>query len=902
MTDATDQPPRIPVEARRRGVFERVSIVWLIPLAALLVALGIAWKSWAERGPVVQIAFDNAAGVKEGETELHYRDVAVGVVEKVGFSSELAKVLVTVRLDKDIGPYVDDKSIFWIVQPEVTTRGVTGLGTVLSGVYIEGVWDEVPGGLAPYQEGRSSAPLLRAGEEGIVISLRSTESVSLIEGTPVLYKGIEVGQVGRPELAAGGAAAIAEAVIRAPYAGLLRTTTRFWDTSGFSFKLGAQGAEIDFDSLASLISGGVAFETVASGGQSAQAGTTFALHPDEASARASFFSEGAGPALNLTVLFDENVSGLTAGSAVSFGGVVIGEVANVTGMVDPETFGDERVRLLATLAIRPSRLGIEGGDEAALDYLQERVAEGLRAQLQTASILTGGLRVELLEVPDAPPAELDLAARPFPRLPATESAISDVQATAEGVFERVNALPIEELIRSAIGFLDSATALVADGDLKRVPEEAVGLLADVRGIVGSEELQALPADVGGLIEDLRGATGDLRAVVAQLREADAAGQIVAAVASAKAASDALTAALEGAPDLVASLTQTSDAVQALPIEPLVARLSDLVAAAQGIVADADTQAIPADVRALLTETTGATRDLRALLTRLDEAQAVTRILATVDAAAAAAQGIETGTAGVPELVDRLTAVAAKAETLPLDELVAQVTALAGSADAILGADATQALPADLRLLLGDLRGVSANLTTLTGKLAEERAVERLLAAVDTATAAAGDVSASVTGLPDLIARLNAVAAKAETVPLDAIAADLDALIATANGFLGQDTTRALPASLNGALDEVQAALADLRAGGTVENANQTLAAARDAAVAIEDSAARLPDLVARIDTLLATANGTIAGYGENSTFARGTQAALRQVERAAEAVQSLARALERRPNSLILGR
>ncbi len=726
--------------------------------------------------------------------------------------------------------------------------------------------------------------------------------MSLIEGTPVLYKGIEVGQVGRPELAPGGTAAVAEVVIRAPYAGLLRSTTRFWDTSGFTFKLGAQGAELDFTSLAALISGGVAFETVASGGQSAQAGTTYALYPDEATARASFFSEGEGPSLNLTVLFEDNVAGLAAGSAVTLGGVVIGEVSNVTGLVDPEAFGDERVRLLATLAIRPGRLGIEGGDEAALEFLQERVAEGLRAQLQTASLLTGGLKVDLVELPDAPPESLDLSARPFPRLPATESAISDVQATAQGVFERVNALPIEELINSAIGFLDSATALVANGDLNRVPEEAVGLLSDVRDIVGSAELQALPADVGGLIDDLRSATGDLRAVVAQLREADAAGQIVAAVDSARAASDALTEALAGAPDLVASLTATSEAAQALPIEPLLTRLTGLVDAAQGIVGDADAQAIPADVRALLAETTGATSELRALLARLEEAQAVTRILATVDAAAAAAQEIETSAAGVPELVDRLTAVAAKAETLPLDDLVTQVTELAGSAEAILGADATQALPADLRLLLGDLRGVSANLTTLTGRLTEQRTVERLLAAVDAATAAANDVSGSVTGLPDLIARLNAVAAKAETVPLDAIASDLDALIATANGFLAQDTTRALPASLNGALGEVQAALADLREGGTVQNANEALAAARDAAVAIEDSAARLPELVSRIDTLLATANGTIAGYGENSTFARGTQAALREVERAAEAVQSLARALERRPNSLILGR
>ncbi len=77
--------PDLPVSDGRRSLVERVSLVWLVPLAALLVSLWVAWQSYADRGPLVDILFEEATGIREGETELRYRDVTVGRVEDVGF-------------------------------------------------------------------------------------------------------------------------------------------------------------------------------------------------------------------------------------------------------------------------------------------------------------------------------------------------------------------------------------------------------------------------------------------------------------------------------------------------------------------------------------------------------------------------------------------------------------------------------------------------------------------------------------------------------------------------------------------------------------------------------------------------------------------------------------------------
>ena len=187
-----------------KSLMERVSIVWLVPIGALVIALGVAWQNYSDRGPVIRIAFENAAGVQAGQTELRYRDVAVGLVEGVGFGPDLVTVVASVRVESAVAPYIDEEAEFWVVTPQVTTRGISGLSTVLSGVYIEGVWDGEPGGLERTFVGLEAAPLTRPGEPGLTLQLRATSGEGLNDGSPILYRGIEVGRVSNPRLADDG--------------------------------------------------------------------------------------------------------------------------------------------------------------------------------------------------------------------------------------------------------------------------------------------------------------------------------------------------------------------------------------------------------------------------------------------------------------------------------------------------------------------------------------------------------------------------------------------------------------------------------------------------------------------------------------------------------------------------
>ena len=172
------------VRPMKRPIWQRISFVWLVPMMALLVSLGVAYQNYASRGTLIEISFENASGVTAKETVIKYRDVTVGTVEKVEFADGLSDVLVHARIDQKIAPYLDDDAQFWVVRPDVSVRGITGLDTVLGGVYIEGNWDKEADVAQATFVGLETPPLTRADQKGTIITLRAPDGSALSKGAP----------------------------------------------------------------------------------------------------------------------------------------------------------------------------------------------------------------------------------------------------------------------------------------------------------------------------------------------------------------------------------------------------------------------------------------------------------------------------------------------------------------------------------------------------------------------------------------------------------------------------------------------------------------------------------------------------------------------------------------------
>lgn len=645
---ATGGPAPLDIRQGKPPAARRVSLVWLVPILALAVSLGATWQSYADRGTLITISFENASGVAAGETEIKYRDVVVGEVEDVTFTDGLTDVLVAARIDKNVAPYLDDDAQFWVVRPDVSVRGITGLETVLSGVFIEGNWDTQADVAQTAFTGLEAPNLTRASQRGTTVVLRADDGGSLAAGAPVLHKGIEVGYLEEPQLSFNGRQVIVNAFIESPYDRRITSSTRFWDTSGFSVSLGAGGVSLDVDSLASLIEGGVAFDTVVSGGEPINEGHRFDLFDDEQTARDSLFVDPNAEVLEVAVLFEQSVTGLVVGSEVRLQGIRVGEVSDLNAIVVGE--GDNAlVRLQAVLAIEPSRLGIgdEESAEDALTLLSSLVNQGLRARMVTGNILAGTLIVELVTLEDALPAIMTLTSGDYPVIPTTASEISDVAATAEDLLARINSLPVEDLMDGAINMMASIERLAEDEDTRGTPAALVALADETRALIASEAVQSVP-------EELQAVIAELNLLIGQTNETGLIGDIDLAVETVTRLANNIDEATRNLPQITQDIADLTARANTLEFEALIAATTDTLVAVERFVDSDDARDLPASLN-------GALDEMRGFLAEVNQGGAVANLNGVLDAASEAARAVQEAVSTLPALAERANALVALSE-------------------------------------------------------------------------------------------------------------------------------------------------------------------------------------------------------------------------------------------------
>jgi len=484
----------------------RLSTIWLIPLLALVIGGWLAWKSYSERGPEIQIAFKSATGLQAERTKVKFMDVEVGQVTSISVSPDLTHALVKARLLADSERYLTEKTRFWVARPRISATEVTGLETLFSGAYI--AIDPVLGGESTREfSGLDTPPLVTTSEPGKHFVLHATTLGSLNVGSPVFYRSIQVGQVVGYDLAKDGQSVGIQVFVSAPYERLVLTNTRFWNASGIDVKLTPDGIQVDTESLLSVIIGGVAFDNIRSleeeGGQ-ARDNENFPLYANPAQASEITYSRK----VNYLLYFDGSVHGLEIGAPVMVRGIRIGKVLDIRLNFDVDK---RNIQIPVLIELEPERID-EVQDLQELeegDMMAELVANGLRGQLKSVSLLTGKLYVDLDFHPEAAPARLgqqgDLTVLPTVRAPL--DALTNKITTLMGKLE---ILPIEEMgndlrdaIKGAKVFLNSEVLGKALHDL----DAALKQFQIAAQVVDEQTLPKLGAAVDQVRATFKGVQG-----------------------------------------------------------------------------------------------------------------------------------------------------------------------------------------------------------------------------------------------------------------------------------------------------------------------------------------------------------------------------------------------------------
>lgn len=255
------------------------SKMWWATVICLVLAFWLTWQSIPSHGPTITIRFPDGHGLKSGDTVRH-RGIEAGVVESVALSDDLSQITATVTLTPGAAGLAREGTRFWIVRPQLSLAGVSGLETAVGAKYI-GVSPGDPNGPRVGNfEGLSAAPPDVDGGDGLDIVLRSDAKHGVSVGSPVTWRGVEVGQILSLNLSPDARFVDVHARINSEYTRLLQTTSQFWVNSGFGIDVGLSGIRMNADSLSSIVRGGVSFATpvVSSDKSPVTSGFMFVLH------------------------------------------------------------------------------------------------------------------------------------------------------------------------------------------------------------------------------------------------------------------------------------------------------------------------------------------------------------------------------------------------------------------------------------------------------------------------------------------------------------------------------------------------------------------------------------------------------------------------------------------------
>jgi paraquat-inducible protein B len=461
----------------------RIQAIWLLPIAVLVIGALAVGEAYLDQGPVITVTFETAAGLQAGKTQVKALSVEVGMVEEVKLADDLGHVVVTAQLDPGTARLLRDDTQVWVVRPRFGTGGISGLGTLLSGAYIE---------LSPGQGsmgqrkfvGLENIPATAPGVPGVRVELSTERASSVGVGDPVLYRGFQVGRVETTELDLETSQIRIGVFVDAPHDQLVTEGSRFWNASGLTIHADASGVRLSADALSSLVAGGIAFDvpSMAEPGGPVADGAKFRLYPDKPSSELDPYAFGK----EYVVLFEQSLRGLEPGAPVEYLGIRVGTVIRIlhdefVGRAD----GNQAVAIV--MRAEPGRFGL--GDTAeGVRLLEQRlgqsVASGLRATLETGNLITGKLYIAFDQYPEAEAAEIGQFDG-YPTLPSLRTGLQRIERQVTALLSKLNALPLDRTV----------------SELNVTLARAKRLLASLDDIAQGEDLRALPAR---LHDSLRG--------------------------------------------------------------------------------------------------------------------------------------------------------------------------------------------------------------------------------------------------------------------------------------------------------------------------------------------------------------------------------------------------------------
>ncbi len=523
VTPPEDELPEAVPDAPRRA---RLPYVWILPIIVVIAAAFVAVREKLAEGTSIEITFHTADDLEPNKTKISYKAVEIGEVKGIHVSKDRSEVVVEARIHRDVSDYLVDDTRFWVVRPRITGSNVSGLGTLVSGAYI-GV--DVGHSAVPQRQftGLEVPPIVTSGLPGREFVLHASDIGSLTIGSTVFFRHMSAGQVVAYSLDPGGASVTVKVFVNSPYDTFVTQNTRFWQASGVDMSIDSEGVKLHTESLASILEGGVAFQSPVGSTASTPvaADTSFKLYSDQERA----MREADTLAETFVMYFQGSLRGLSVGAPVELRGINIGEVKGLSVEYD---WVAGQLRFPVEVDIFPQRIrararapGAKGSNLSDLGghtMIDSMVAHSMRAELKDGNLLTGQKYIAVDAVKSAPAEAVAWGEHP-PIFPTASGGLDEITDSIGSVAKKLDKVPFDRISTQLIGTmatldqtLKSTERLMRNVDSSIAPQVAATLKESQEAMKNAKDALsqggALSNDLGDTLVQLSRAARSLGAL------------------------------------------------------------------------------------------------------------------------------------------------------------------------------------------------------------------------------------------------------------------------------------------------------------------------------------------------------------------------------------------------------
>ena len=324
----TNQQNKLPEHIQTAKVRQsrRISPFWLLPIIALIIGATLFFQIIKEQGDTITITFAHGDGLVANKTQIRYQGLQIGVVKKVNFTEDLKKVEVQANIYPEAKTVLRENTKFWLVQPNASLAGISGLDTLISGNYIT-----LQPGDGSYQDeftAETEGPIAQINEGDLLIHLISNDLGSISVGSSVFYKKMPVGKVMNYRFTKDQKEIEIDIVIEKAYTNLVKKESHFWNISGIKADVGMSGIKLDIDSLASVVQGAVAFDSPEQS-ETATQNEKFTLYPNLQAAQSGVEVDMELPNITLKT---ETLPSISQHSVVLYRQYEVGKILDIRPM------------------------------------------------------------------------------------------------------------------------------------------------------------------------------------------------------------------------------------------------------------------------------------------------------------------------------------------------------------------------------------------------------------------------------------------------------------------------------------------------------------------------------------------------------------------------------------------